>query len=1054
MHILSERRLLAGAVVTFNLFLRFIKKGFKIFDKTTPLKQRMNLYSKQFSIFAIAVAFTTSVEAQFTKANNDPDADFKQAKALYQDNQFSLAYPLFKTLYTEDKLNSSIPVSVQEEAKYYAIVCALEMKDETAEKRAADFIAYEHNEPRAQMMSYHLGEYYYGKQRFTDAIKYYEKTSTDNLSNTEISNMKFHQGYAYFTLKQFNDAEPLLDAIRQISTDPNYVDANYYYGFIAFSKKRYDQALAAFKVTDGKEKYKGIVPYYITEIYYFKGQKDQALEYAEKALKSGNQYYDLQIKQIVGHIYFEKRNFAKALPYLEQYVSKTPKVSREDLYELSYCYYNAKQYKKAVDGFKEIGGKQDSLAQNAMYLLADSYLQIGQKPSARSAFLFCALNSSNLTQKEISKFNYGKLSYELGYTDVALNELKDFVATYPKSEYNAEAKDLLVSVLANTNNYKEALDLVNGMKTRTETVKKVYPKILYGRAVELVNDQQLAQADNLLNAVFASEYNKEQIQYTNFWKGEIAFRTNQYDSAVYYLNEYMRNPVNYGEVNATNARYTLGYSAMRQEDYSNALKYFEQITTGLSTTPSPLEQDVYARIADCYFMKKNYSKAAQMYDNILAKNLKGADYALYQKAIIAGASGQYAQKVSILQSIPNRFPSSLLSPDANMEIANTYLATEKYDAAIPPLNDILKNKNAESLKPQAYLKLGIAYYNQQNNNEALKNFQKLISGYPNSEESNDAVDYVRNIFVDNQRPAEFVNFMKQNGKDVSYSEQDSLTYVSANNVYENKSYDRALEGFSNYLRQFPDGQYALEANYKVAGIYNDRKDFKNALNYYNTVAAKAPNKYAEASVLQAARITYFEFKDYAKAAQYFQQLKDIAVSSENKLESMRGLLRCQYKLSEFAQAVPNAQELLQQKGVATDDKMMANMIIAKSYQNNNQLFEATAAYKEVISLGKSEYAAEARYRVAEILLLQNKYSEAEKASFDVINKAGSYDYWITKSYILLGDIYFKQQDYFNAEATLKSVIENAAIPELQTEAQKKLDAVVAEKNSKSKVEEG
>jgi tetratricopeptide (TPR) repeat protein len=134
-----------------------------------------------------------------------------------------------------------------------------------------------------------------------------------------------------------------------------------------------------------------------------------------------------------------------------------------------------------------------------------------------------------------------------------------------------------------------------------------------------------------------------------------------------------------------------------------------------------------------------------------------------------------------------------------------------------------------------------------------------------------------------------------------------------------KNYDNALSGFVNYIRQFPDGQYAIDANYKVAGIYNDRKDFKNALNYYDAVAAKAPNKYAETSVLQAARITYFELKDYTKAEQYFQLLKDIAVTDENKLESMRGLLRCQYKLSQFTEAVPNAQELLQQKGAATDD---------------------------------------------------------------------------------------------------------------------------------------
>ena len=206
-------------------------------------------------------------------------------------------------------------------------------------------------------------------------------------------------------------------------------------------------------------------------------------------------------------------------------------------------------------------------------------------------------------------------------------------------------------------------------------------------------------------------------------------------------------------------------------------------------------------------------------------------------------------------------------------------------------------------------------------------------------------------------------------------------------------------------------------------------------------------------MLRAARISYFELKDYNKAEQYFQQLKTIAVSDENKLESMRGLLRCQYKLSQWADAVSNVQELLQQKGIATDDKIMANMVIAKNYQNNNQVFEALAAYKAVVESGKSEYAAEARYRIAEIQFNQNKLPEAEKASFEVINKAGSYDYWITKAYILLCDIYYKEQDYFNAEATLKSVVANSTIPELQTEAQQKLDVVTGEKDKNSKVQQ-
>ncbi len=96
---------------------------------------------------------------------------------------------------------------------------------------------------------------------------------------------------------------------------------------------------------------------------------------------------------------------------------------------------------------------------------------------------------------------------------------------------------------------------------------------------------------------------------------------------------------------------------------------------------------------------------------------------------------------------------------------------------------------------------------------ALNSFKTLMSSYPNAEESNDAVEYVRNIFVSRQQPNEFVNFMRQNGKDVSRNEQDSLTYLAAYNSYANKDVNNALKGFQSYLSQFPDGRYAVDAGY-------------------------------------------------------------------------------------------------------------------------------------------------------------------------------------------------------------------------------------------------
>ena len=166
---------------------------------------------------------------------------------------------------------------------------------------------------------------------------------------------------------------------------------------------------------------------------------------------------------------------------------------------------------------------------------------------------------------------------------------------------------------------------------------------------------------------------------------------------------------------------------------------------------------------------------------------------------------------------------------------------------------------------------------------------------------------------------------------------------------------------------------------------------------------------------------------------------------------MRGLLRSQYQLQKWTEAAANAKDLLTTKGSNTDDKALANMAIAKSFAINRQYDQAIANFKTVVQLNKAALAAEARYEIAESWFALNKLGDAEKAAFEVINKSGSYDYWITKAYILLGDVYFKQKDYFNAKATFQSVVDNTIEPTLKSEAQSKLSQVIEEESRSSKV---
>jgi hypothetical protein len=82
---------------------------------------------------------------------------------------------------------------------------------------------------------------------------------------------------------------------------------------------------------------------------------------------------------------------------------------------------------------------------------------------------------------------------------------------------------------------------------------------------------------------------------------------------------------------------------------------------------------------------------------------------------------------------------------------------------------------------------------------------------------------------------------------------------------------------------------------------------------------------------------------------------------------------------------------------------------------------------------------------------QNQLKDAEKAAFEVINKSGSYEMWVTKSYMLLGDIYFKEKDYFNAKATFQSIIDNAKMEDLRQQAQQRLNQVIEEEKKDSKL---
>ena len=336
---------------------------------------------------------------------------------------------------------------------------------------------------------------------------------------------------------------------------------------------------------------------------------------------------------------------------------------------------------------------------------------------------------------------------------------------------------------------------------------------------------------------------------------------------------------------------------------------------------------------------------------------------------------------------------------------------------------------------------------------ALQTFRDLFAGYPTSNESDNAVEFVRNIFIEDQTPELFVQFMNDFGKSLSTNEQDSLVYRSAIIKYEQRMYPEAAQGFTKYLQAFPKGKYQLDANYLIAEIAYSKEQYDTAAKYFGIVADQSPNKFAERAALLAARLNYFNLKNESLAESYFSILLKIATQQENKMEAYKGLLRCQYKAQKWEEASITAQQILADKSAATDDIQMANMSLFHYNVNNKDTSAAYLVLSKIIKSNPSTITADAHYQLAALYLAQNKLSLAEKTAFDVIKKQAAYDYWVTKAYILLGDIYTAQKDYFNAIATYKSVAENANDATLKLIAQDKTTEEISKEVFGDKVDD-
>ena len=916
-----------------------------------------------------------------------------------------------------------------------------------------DDVAYD------QRIAFTLAQYYFHKEQLVDAIPLYEETGISNLNNTEIADAKFELAYCYFNNRQFDKAEPLLLSIKEIKDGKYYMAGNYYYGLLVYNENKYKEALKSFdRIKDAKE-YRSVVPYYIAEIYYFMGNRAKAQQQADTILKGTEKsYYDNELHLLMAQCLFEDQRYAEARPYFEYYYEHATKIRKEDMYEMAYCDYRLNEWASAIDKFKMLNNANDSLGQTAMYLLGDCYLKTNDMQSARNAFGICADMTFNAGQQEASMIVYSKISYEMGYNDEALRQLNNLLKTFPRTQYKDEANTLISGLLVKTGKYAEALSHLETVSQKDKNYRDVYQKANFGYAIEQFragdHNMALTYFDLSLKYPFNAAYEAAAF----FWKGELSYRLRHYNEAISYSKEFLDSKANKTTVEhisplatVQHAYLNMGFAAMDMQNYSAAQGYFSQAQEVRS-------KDVYSgqlatlREADAVFMQRGYNRAITLYDKIIAINGADADYASYQKGIILGLTGKNTEKINVLQALVNKMPPSAYANSARYEMAVTYMDADKYPQALTNLQALTEARD-KSYAPKAWMKMGFIYQQTDDDNKAITAYKHVVIDYPASEDRLPAMDALKNLYIQSNQPGAYARMLKENHLPSAESSAiDSTYYAAAEAQYGNSKWDQAKAGFDAYLDQYPNGIFAVKAHYYRAESNYRLKNYKDAMPDYSSILAGPVNDFYENSARHAANIAYAD-KDYTKAFDYYLKLSNSTQDRQVKELAYNGLMNSAYYSEKYNEASLYADSVLAILGVSLETSNSALYYKAKSLQRFDSGDAALKVYKQLSANKSGEIAAESRYHVAELLLKQGNLKAAEDAANESIRQSAGFDYWIVKSYILLSDVLVKGKDYFNAKATLESIVKHTKIAELKQEASKKLDEVRVMEKQKSKLSE-
>lgn len=331
-------------------------------------------------------SWCTALYAQQTTVFSDANASYKRGVDFYERGLPAQARREFQeTIDLLLPVNEASAEMLRTRARLYLSKCSVEMESREGERNTLEFIRETRPDPEYKLALADLGDYYFNTGKYKEALTYFGQLPASGLQKKQSEQVYFRRGYAHFVLKQYPLAKPFFEALKNEKSSPYFAPANYYLGFCLFNEGNYNQAYQALTAIENEEAYSQELPYLQGQILFAQRRFPEVAQKLQGKANDPRVANRKEINQLVGQSLFEMGKFKEALPYLENYAAASSKLREEELYQLGFAQYQEKKYQAAILNFQPLSSANSIVGQNAMFYLANCYLQTGDKNGAFNA---------------------------------------------------------------------------------------------------------------------------------------------------------------------------------------------------------------------------------------------------------------------------------------------------------------------------------------------------------------------------------------------------------------------------------------------------------------------------------------------------------------------------------------------------------------------------------------------------------------------------------------------------------------------------------------------